>query len=223
MQTAQNAKHDEIDARRIRETVNGTRPLPSGGGRSLQDAIAHIRGTGGAVQEEQRADSIDGDRQRLIAWAQKSGRFKGWKEVQSYGKAVSAGQEHSVYDRGERVLKVTHDKPLFVADYLERHILHNAAFGDATELEGVFVRPDSGRIGVVISQPFRVGHHPDFETVKQKLADAGFIRGGKSDSYRGYGITISDVGSKNWIELPSGKIVAIDIRVFLDVSANYSS
>ncbi len=220
MQTAQNVKYDEIDARRIRETANGTRLLPAGGGRSLQDAIAHIRGTGGAVQEEQRADSIDGDRQRLIAWAQKSGRFKGWKEVQSYGKEVSAGQEHSVYDRGERVLKVTHDTPLFVADYLERHILHNVAFGDATEIEGVFVRPDSGRIGVVISQPFRVGYHPNFETVKKNLAAVGFACVGRSDSYRGYGIIISDVGSKNWIELPSGKIVAIDVRVFLDTSAS---
>jgi DNA repair protein RadC/predicted ABC-type ATPase len=210
------------DAQRIRETLAGTRLLPTGRGGLLQAAYADARAGSGAVRPEQGAisDPIESERQRLVRWALKNKRFAGWRDIAAYGAPDHEGTEHNVYFRDGRVLKVTHDKPLFVADTLERHILHDAAFGDETEIEAVFVRPDGGRIGLVLSQPFRAGDHPGEETIAATLTAQGCKRIGDSESYEGHGITISDTGPKNWIQHPTtGRLTPIDLRVSLDRTA----
>jgi hypothetical protein len=222
-ETRQDDNANGPDAQRIRETLAGTRLLPPGRGGLLQAAYADARAGSGAVRQEQGAvsDPIESERQRLVQWALKNKRFKGWRDIAAYGTPDHEGTEHAVFFRDGRVLKVTHDKPVFVADYLERHILHDAAFDDETEIDAVFVRPEGGRLGIVISQPIRVGEHPSEETIARAMDEMGFERTGEADSWRGHGITIADAGPKNWIQDPETQLITpIDLRVFLDKAAD---
>lgn len=146
-----------------------------------------------------------------------NGKFKGYREIEEYGEISDDGAEHNVWMSGAfSVLKATKDREINPASYLENAILQNAAFNDQIELECVFIYP-SGRIGILVSQPFRDGKHPTSqEPIDSFMADQGFRKIGTLPIYEGHGVKISDAGPRNWIQNPAtGSVIPIDLQISL--------
>jgi hypothetical protein len=143
------------DARRAIEssadfTRGGTPPIPD------HDAT-----------ERQRAERIEAEQRRLIAWAKAHGKLGGRLPKDDVG-----GGEHIVRldEKADRVIKATHGAT--PSEYLDRLNLQNLIFNDDIRLERVVVK--SGQPVIVTSQPAIKGTVPTQAAIDETMDAKGF-------------------------------------------------
>lgn len=186
-------------------------------GKFLESAQAFVGRNARAIAEKQGTTIEDGERQALLEWATRNRKVIP-QNVFADRAPDDGGVEHDIFygERGQRLNKVTQDKPLHdVPYYLERMKLQNDLFGDGIELEGITFHK-SGRPAFVISQPERMGSHPTSEEIDAHMGSLGFkkVHPDSIGAWTGNGVHVTDGGPKNWIKLKEGGgIVPIDLHI----------
>ena len=212
--TSINATPDDIrkaalaDARRTFEssadfTRGGTPPVP-----------------GHDATERERAERVEAEQSRLIAWAKAHGKLGGRLPKDDVG-----GGEHIVRleDRADRVVKATQlgkHKGYGIAlgsfahgatpaEYLDRLNLQNIIFNDDIRLERVVLK--NGKPVIVTSQPAIKGIPPTQAEIDETMEAKGFEKltpGAYYDAQNG--LLIFDLFPKNAMQAADGVIYPFD-------------
>ena len=133
--------------------------------------------------DSSRAHELQEQLRELLTWAQQTGKVI---PADRYLTPDEAGAEHRVFfdEVHSSAIKVTnpnrcgmsypHGEPEAATpgEYLERWRLHNAVFGDDTELEGI-IESFAG-LAVVMRQRWIVGTVPTMEDITGLMRDLGF-------------------------------------------------
>ena len=191
--------------------------LSRGEGGVSQDAYADVARNAGPIAEKQGVSREDGERLALIQWAVRNKRVIPPAKFANRA-GDDGGVEHKVFYKefGDRVGKVTLDKPQYPLEYLKRMALSDAVFASGEKLEGITFHPGSRRLALVISQDFVKGEHPTEPEIDAWMAARGFPKASDKTHgfYVGHGLVVADASPKNWIKNPqTGTLTPIDIRV----------
>ena len=185
------------------------RPCPTTGGYPPQAAARDLRGileASGGVPWRDLAERRAGETRALIAWAERIG----WLDADYFlTPAQEGGLEHRLWldESSGRVIKVTLPgrfgrtvRPVHPPsekrelhrlvriedatplEYLDRHALHNDAFGDDVRVLGL-VRDPLDRVSIVISQRFLHGTRPTESDVRGFMQRAGFRQVGAEPAF----------------------------------------
>ena len=196
------------DARRAIEssadfTRGGTPPVP-----------------GHDATERQRAERIEAEQRRLIAWAKAHGKLGGRLPKDDVG-----GGEHIVRldDKADRVFKATQlgkQKGYGIAlgsythgatpsEYLDRLNLQNLIFNDDIRLERVVVK--NGQPVIVTSQPAIKGTVPTQAAIDETMEAKGFEKLTPGAYYDAVdGLLLYDLFPKNAMQAADGVIYPFD-------------
>jgi hypothetical protein len=170
--------------------------------------------------ERQRAERIEAEQRRLIAWAKANGKLGGRLPKDDVG-----GGEHIVrlVEKADRVIKATQlgkHKGYGIAlgsltlgatpaEYLDRLSLQNVIFNDDIRLERVVLK--DGKPVIVTSQPAIKGIVPTQAAIDETMAAKGYERltgGAYYDSE--LGLLIFDLFPKNAMQAADGVIYPFD-------------